>query len=340
MDLKERLFLILTIITIIVSSSCMGMRIPYINTKVDSIFYIPFLTSIEFIAIYGLWYLYLNKGFSIPQYPKLIIKIGFFSTIMSVTMVYASNPTRTPAVIQSILVATCIIPSVVATKLILNKKVTYKFWYIIPSVLLLIISVSLSIIPITSSWSKMAIIWILIYFSGVVARSVYNVYQEKYMRESKQLDWKTKVEVAFYGRLVQFLFLLPCFGLEYWIGYDPKHPWDAFKEDFIESFTKGKYMGLLQLYMGAYIIMYIMSIHLNSISTNYNMILVVATNPVVGLFYTLFPQFNPGIQYPIWIVITTMIGISISVFLWFMGEKHEKKEDSVMVPLLDKESSP
>ena len=66
--------------------------------------------------------------------------------------------------------------------------------------------------------------------------------------------------------------------------------------------------------------MFMLGIYVNSISTNYTMITKVVISPSVAIFFTIFSDLNPGLKYPLWIVIVTVIASIISVILWLKGE--------------------
>jgi hypothetical protein len=110
------------------------------------------------------------------------------------------------------------------------------------------------------------------------------------------------------------------FWIEYVIGYS-NHPWKDFSHS-VDMFLNAKMQfWFLQSFIFSFIILYAVSIYLNSISTNYNMITAVATNPATAIFFTVFPQFNDGIVIPIEYVIPGLICSVLSVIFWILGER-------------------
>src|SRR4029078_7535187 len=91
---------------------------------------------------------------------------------------------------------------------------------------------------------------------------------------------------------------------------------------------KGNLLGfiLTQLFIFDCLFLFIISVYLNEISTNYNMILTNLTNQSVALFFTIFSNLNHGVHYPLSITILSMLCNIISVILWVKGESKEIKE--------------
>jgi hypothetical protein len=78
---------------------------------------------------------------------------------------------------------------------------------------------------------------------------------------------------------------------------------------------------MLQLFIYDCLALYLFSIYLNSISTNYNMILTNLTNQSVAIFFAIFPHLNAGIHASIPITILSLAFNILSVVLWINAEK-------------------
>ena len=52
------------------------------------------------------------------------------------------------------------------------------------------------------------------------------------------------------------------------------------------------------------------------------MILTNITNQSVAIFFTIFPELNHGIQYPLAVTISSLVLNVLSVVLWIKGEKN------------------
>lgn len=106
-----------------VTGSILNIIIPILTTQYESLYYILFVTSIEFLIIFGFLLLIFKKGKSLNPPKKIIIFFsGLFNALMGIFGVYTSNPDRTPIVMQTIITGLAIIPSVILTKFLLKKK--------------------------------------------------------------------------------------------------------------------------------------------------------------------------------------------------------------------------
>jgi hypothetical protein len=218
--------------------------------------------------------------------------------------------------------------------------VHYDKRFIIPSLILLFASLGISAIPLSDNWTNMTILWLSLYLLGVISRSIYCVFQEKYMTDSQDASLTNKIAIMFYTRFVHMFVILPFFWLEYVIGYN-NSPIQSLGNSFLIFFTKIKEAFILEGFIVSYLIFYIFSVYLNSMSSNYNMIASVAITPSVGIFFTIFDDLNPGIKYPIYIVIPGLVCSVGSIILWLLGEKviREGYEEMIDKGIKDSENS-
>jgi len=334
---------------IIVTGSTQSIIIPLATLWFTSLYFIVLLTSLEFTVIFGIIYLILRKGKpGIPKEKMTIFLSGVFNAAMGICGIYSANPKRTPPVMQSVLNALGIIPSVIFTKYILKKKVRYILWLVIPSLILLLTSVGISSVPLFTTHTShshvkpvngtkvdphhppnipdaipyviLTILWIGLYLFSIFSRSFYNIMQERYLIKTADGSLLNKITLVFYTRFIQLFLVLTFFWLEFIIGYD-NNPTVEFHDSFMEFFTNWKHFLLLQGFIGAYMLLYIFSVYLNSISTNYNMVAIIIINPAVAIFFTVFSSLNPGIKYPWYIVGPSLVCSILSVILWIFGEK-------------------
>lgn len=306
---------------LIIFGASLPILTPLAAIYYQSVYFVVLMTSIQFTIIFLIAYLISIKG-KIPKinHKWTIFWSGFFSALMSLLKTYSSHPERTPPVMQSILAGISILPNVLFTKIILHKNVYYDKRFIIPSLILLFASLGISAIPLSDNWNNMTILWISLYLLGVASRSVYCVLQEKYMTDSQDASLNNKIVIMFYTRFVHMFVILPFFWLEYVIGYNDS-PFHSLGDSFVVFFTKLKEAFILEGFIVSYLIFYIFSVYLNSMSSNYNMIASVAITPSVGIFFTIFDDLNPGIKYPIYIVIPGLVCSVGSIILWLIGEK-------------------
>lgn len=136
------------------------------------------------------------------------------------------------------------------------------------------------------------------------------------MTQSDKLE--NRIAMSFCSRMIMVLMVLPFFSCE-WINHNGNEPIVAFNESFYDIFTIKKGF-VLQGFIICYFCMFFMSIYLNAISTNYNMILSAASVPSVALFYTIIPEMRYGPNYPIWITILSMVSIILSIYFWTKGD--------------------
>lgn len=327
---KTKIFLL--IIGIIITGSTEHITIPIMVTFFESLYFILIISSLHGCINYGLILMYLTKGkIKSPSHKKTIIIAGFLNALMSICFIYSANPLRTPVVIQSIFLGLAIIPTVFLRKFLIKKKIIYNKKFSIPSILLLFLSVMISTIPLYSEPFSKQSFWIIGYMWAIFLLSVDNTIQEKYITDTNDTSLLNKITLAFYTSVCQFCTLLSLFWVEYIFGYFDD-PLDAFMNSFYTFFGDIKYFLLLELFILDCLALYLLSIYLNSISTNYNLVLTNVTNQSVAIFFAIFPNLNKGLKYPLYITIPDLFINLIGVVLWIKGEK---KEDMQRHPSLE-----
>ncbi len=156
-------------------------------------------------------------------------------------------------------------------------------------------------------------------FVGIICQAGYNVMQERYIERSGDFSAYNKFLLMFWSKSVELTTLVVFCWLELFIGYS-KHPLTAFV-DSVKLFVSGAGdFFMLEGFILAYIMSFSLAVYLNSISTNYNMITVIISNPLATLFFYFFSQFNNGIHYPIWVIICSLVLGFVSIILWLKGE--------------------
>lgn len=313
----------------------------------------------------------------LPDQLKIIIIAGSTGSISSLLLMYASNPDRTPAVFQSIIPGVAVIPTAVLSFFLLKKQVKYNTYLIVSSILCQIGSVVILAIFVPSSWSITSIIWTIVYLFATILRCVQNIMQEKYLIESisqqviltsattsdfqdlitetddeNNVDLKrsssrltqpdskklnmTKITMIFYCRIVQFIVTLAFSWIDLFAGYS-----DNIGQNFIDSskMFAHQYIAFLLFegFIVSYLATYVFSVYTNEISTNYTIITSALTNPVLTIFFIIFPKLNTGITFPIYAsIISVTLGV-IGVILWIKGENNVPI-DNTYLPINDKSS--
>lgn len=307
------------ITSIIITSSIQGIIIPKLVTIYSSMYFLLVFIAFVFMCILFVAYIIIVRGIYEVKNTKYIVYIGFYNTLESVCMIYSANPSRTPILIQTILVGLVIIPSALLTKFYLKKDIEYNYKILFTSIFLLILSLGISCIPLYSEWNWMSIFWIALYSCGVISIACYNIMQEGTMTFENDFTTKHKISIIFCGSIVKLFFVLCCFGIEYLLGYgeDPKL---SIFQDMLTFFENRNAKILLISFCFVYSTTCILAVNLNSYSTNMNMISSSMVNVVVITYYSIFPPEN-SIDYPIYIIVICMVLNIISIVLWHNGEK-------------------
>jgi hypothetical protein len=321
------------VLTNVITSSMLNIIMPILVTHYESIYFILMMSGLQFCVIFFLIYgTMIGFRFYRPKNIGTLVWIGIYNTGMAICMIYGANPSRTPIVIQVIVSSLVILPSVLFTKYILNKRVVYDKNYIVPSIVSLALSVIISLIPFFTNFTLMGFFWIMLFLTGVIFRSAFSIMQEKYIMDTKEYTLLNKITIVFYSRIFQFLTMITFFWLEFLIGYSDK-PADALVNSIDSFVNDGTAFFLLEFFVGSYLLNYIFAVYLNSISTNYNMISTIAVNPLTVTFFTIFPRFNPGIKYELYITIPGLFFSVLSVWLWLKGERKDTEAHDEYTPI-------
>ncbi len=310
---------------ILITSSIEHIAIPLVSRYFESVYFFVFMMTFQGSIFYFSMLVYYNGWNIKPKCPKINLITGSTNAIMSLCFVYCSSPNRTPILIQSIFLGSCVIFSVIFTKYVLNKKVVYERNYAYLSLAILGISIIISIIPIINSteFEKNSVFWMFGYLLAIILMSFDNIMQEKYMIITNDGSLTNKLNLSFYNSVVQMFMLFILFPFDYLFGYN-SDPRKAFIDGFGNLFNNGAGLFFaLEFLVVDFLVLYLLSVKLNAISTNYNMIITNLTNQVVPLFFAIFPSLNNGVHSPIYIILICILLNLVSVYLWVHSEKHE-----------------
>lgn len=330
-----RTFLIIG--AVFAAASVQNISLPLVVHEYESIYFVLLMNSIQFILITLIIALIIGKGkLGKIGNKKIIISIGVFNAITSILIVYSADTSRTPAIIQSILGSTNVIPSILFTKIILGKKVKYNLKFIIPSALLLAISLIISCIPvIESTFDNNTIRWICIYFIGILAGSLYNIMQEKYFINMLDSDVLDKLTLMVFVTLSQLIILIMMSWMEFVLGYT-SHPVQAFIASFHTFGSDKVAIILLELFIIFNVITHLLCLYAVRISTNYTIIAITAAIPTIGVFFLIFPNLNEGVKYAWYEILPCIFCSIIAVILWLNGESHHGYEQSLIDKLINR----
>lgn len=325
----------LLMLGVVISTSTMSILSPMLVIFFSSEYFIVLAVSVEFVLIFALIYAKINKTRKISNFDKskflLVLQLSVFNAYTTLAMVYSSHPSKTPPLMQSTLTGLAILPSTFFRKIFFGINTVYDMKYIYVSCFFLLTSVILSAIPMLGEGSAESIGWSLLYFSGICTKSYYSGIQEVFIKQTEKSDstqsekLENRVALSYYSRILMLLIILPFFACE-WIGNKEHNPTKSFAESFLDAFTLKKGF-LLQGFIISYFCMFFMSVYVNAISTNYNMILSSASVPSVALFYTIIPGMTYGMDYPIWITVLSLVSIILSIYFWTKGDTQKVESD-------------
>jgi hypothetical protein len=344
--------IIILMLLIVIFGSVSHISLPLIVDMYPSIFFIMFTTSIEGILIYGIIFIgrkiYI-RGSKVEismlelfcQHWKIIMAIGISNAAMSIFFFFSANSMRTPVVIQSVFLGLAILSSIFFSKLLLHKRIEYNYPFTIISILFLLGSIGIAIIPIMTETNvdkaNFTIGWIFMFMFGVFSYSLTNVLQEKYIRDSDDDSFDNKIFMALASMGFQFLTIITFSWTDLFIGYkSPNHTsFELFQESFNTMTTNVWAFVLLQIFILLWFLLFIIAVFLNEISTNYTMILTNITNQSIALFFIIFPHLNKGIRFPLYITLSSLATSFISVVFWINAEKviddNPNKEEEINI---------
>jgi hypothetical protein len=314
---------------------------PLVIMIFPSNYFVTFTITFELFVFFAFVWIFVVKDKSFPQKWKLILELGISNAFMAIFILYSSDPTRTPPVMQSTLTALTVIPAVLMRYCVFGKEYVYfdKVLNVI-SIILLVASVVVAGYPMADDIRHidlMSIVWSAVYLIGICVLTWYNVTQEKYVRQTETKYINTtfrekldnKIILSFFSRIPMLIIVMFSFGVEYLLVLDNEtSPLVRFNESFYQAFTQLESGLILQGFIITYFVLFFSAIYLNAISTSYHMILTVISNPAVALFFTIFPSLNPGIQYHLWVTISSLVLSVSSVICWIAGESQFFKKNA------------
>ncbi len=327
--MNPKLLLPLYIFLLIFFGATQFVLTQFLTINYKSFFLILLILSFEICFIlFGIliyyWIQYKTPFLSFWK-NKLLIIAAIFSTLMVILNLYSSKPTRTPPFIQAVFSNLTIIFSVLFTKLILKKDVKYDLRFIIPSCIFLFIAIciSLSQMIFIKNIEPINYLWIFIFVLGIVSRSLFNIYLEKYMKSTDSTDFDafhSKVICIFYTTLFRIPMLFLFLPIEFLLNDNPLL---NMKNDIFNMFTSIWKFLFLQIFIIFAVLFLIVNNYVNKISTNYNMIISTIIAPFGFIFFKIFPNLIPGITFTWYIILSTFLCCAIGIGLWLKGEKHD-----------------
>ncbi len=334
------LYTLLATVGTVLFGASQGILIPILidnfKNALGSPYFLLITSSFFFVIIFGvvfvIYKIFEKKKsytcYSIKQH-ILFVLTGTFDAFTGIFLIYASDATRTPIVLQSILSGCTIFITITISKRLIKSKRKIKFIniYVIISLILLFISIIISIIPqfTNSVWKWTDFFWIFIFLIGMVCRGTYNTFQEKYIEITKNTIGN-QITVLFWTCFYQFFVIIFMVWLDIipFFGYSKI---TEFGSNFINFYTCyipihcSPIILLLGLgFVVGYSGSYVCAIYLNAESANYSMLATSLVSPSVILFFELFPSLNSGIKYPLYFTIPAIILNILSLVIWNFWE--------------------
>ncbi|NIO44945.1 MAG: hypothetical protein GTN36_05340, partial [Candidatus Aenigmarchaeota archaeon] len=279
----ENVFKFLAVLGAIFFGAAQGILIPILiqsfKNSLATPYYILVTSSFLFALIFFIIYIVHLKikqrtrffSFSRKEW-SLFFLTGMFDAFTGLFLVYASDATRTPIVMQTILGGSTIIFTMFVSKRIIESKRGIKLFnrYVIISLSLLFAGIIISTIPqyTKAKWNPWNIFWICIFLLGILCRALYNTLQERYM-EITDTSFTSKITILFWTCFFQFIVMLFLFWAD-WIPYFGYSKLNTFGDQtgrfFLCYFSIDcDWTLLLALcFVGAYIGSYFSAIYLNA----------------------------------------------------------------------------
>lgn len=325
-----------------------GIFIPILiasfKNALASPYYIIISSAAWFVLIFGILYIGILKkyNYNLVDHSRgewiIFILTGLFDAFTGICIVYASDATRTPIVMQTVLAGFTVVFTLVISKSLIDSKkhINLANKYVGISLGLLLLSVGLCMIPQInqSKFNLESIFWIGVYLVGTVCRATYNTLQEKYMQTyDSGTSIVNKINILFWTCAFQLIFatlfiwvdFLPMFGYSHPYNFGSKTVQFAkcyFSVDCEYTFWYA--MGFVLSYIGSYFA----AVQLNSKSASFSMLTTTLIGPSVILFFTLVPTMNPGIKYPLYITIPAALCSVLSIAIWGYWERRVLPKNS------------
>jgi hypothetical protein len=281
-----------------------------------------------------------KDGWQLTQ-AQLVVIIGFLFTWMSIQFTYGSPPSRTPPLVQSVLLNMSVLVAIPVSKWLLRDNKKYFSWAPITAGCLIMAGVVVSLLPTLMSdlsgqftGGSRTLIWCLFYAMGNIPWALESVVEQAYLIRAGLLEddvtWKDTqigcVRMLAWAGVWQLVFtftffwtdFLPFFGL----SSTPAQFWTHTTSAIACSFggpswvtkiggdpsTCGPYAPWFALASSAgYVIAYMSDAVLNRDSATFSILNYVLISCSVAVFF-LIPGLNPNpTNTPIWSVVTSVV---------------------------------
>ncbi len=310
-------------------------------------YFILVISSLIYTLFFLAWMIIEKRThpeYSYPSFRKYIwiyLGIGFFDALNGLLVIYASPSKRTPPMLQSIFPNLSIFYSMITTRILIKKKVSYCRWQPIVCLIGIMLAVMVSLLPQIIAIAKgekhfsdgdAPIVWAIIFMIGVAPGAIYNVFQEKFLskRSSENIQRSKRFDLVvmlFWGCLIQLLVIFICFWVDVlpWYGFSPSI--SEFGNTLGQSFScffnsaQCQYCSLFGMIFNiGYTLAYVGAAKLNEESANYNMIASMLGSPLGVIFWAIFPQLTTEIV-PWWSFVPAILLFMGATILWKFWEK-------------------
>lgn len=312
---------LVTVVTLI--NTYQSIIIPYILFELPSAYLFQLIQCSQMFFIFFVWNLIVNKSVK-PTLDWSVIFAGVFMAGMNICTSYASEPSRVPPPLQPLITSTSLIWSAIGKKIFIDKRMTYRRWYLLGSVICLAISIFVPFGLEANSMVMKDIYWIFIFFASIICLSLSSVFQEKYLSKNED-NQPIMIKMLYTISLVQFIMVLTSVWIEYLLY---PNPMEMFNQSVSILFSNWVLVLLMELFIVLSVISFNTSASLSSISANYVSITWIIANPLANIIYFIVPL-GYELSYPWYVVMIVCIINVIGSILWIKGEQQEDDDNII-----------
>ncbi|XWV24887.1 hypothetical protein QJ856_gp0896 [Tupanvirus deep ocean] len=192
---KTFLYFFVVLVCDIIQSVDLPFWFNSLNNQNGAAYFIILLAATMYTMIYGIIFFIIKFVFNkktpaiLPNF-KILFVLGFVYALMGILIAYSSPIYRTSPLMMIIISNSSIFFSIIATKLLIERKKYIDYCAIKPCVSLIIVIIAI-IFPIVGSVINRPetniksdfFVWLIISFIGFALGALYNVLQEKYLNE-------------------------------------------------------------------------------------------------------------------------------------------------------------
>jgi len=214
---KPEVILVLACLVLVVATTAQDISIPIwlhsFGNHYGGPYFIMVYSSLCFAIFFTFGYIFLRytlfrelRKFATYTPPfweniKYITAVGVLDALNGIIIIYASDPERTPPVLQPVLGNSAIIWSILLSKFHVTRKRKYLNIWVVLSIVLVIAGVGVMVGPVVAEHGVDSITgvshigWISVFILGVIPGAWYNVMQQRVLDHMRHRRLETGVMV-------------------------------------------------------------------------------------------------------------------------------------------------